>query len=80
LEYIDVKNNDLVKSTPISVEAIFENYASRFSGDRRALTPHSRNRCDTQPLPFPADVDLLLEAAEQMKPIVKKEILYSKLI
>ena len=80
LEYIDLKNNNLIKSTPISVEAIFENYASRFSGDRRALSNGSRNRCDTQPLPFPADVDLLLEAAEQMKPIVKKEILYSKLI
>lgn len=80
LEYIDVKNNDLVKSTPISVEAVFENYASRFNGDRRALSDFSIGRCDTQPLPFPADVDLLLEAAEQMKPIVKKEILYSKLI
>ena len=80
LEYYDVSGNDLMKSTPISVEAVFENYASRFSGDRRALSNRSRNRCDTRPLPFPTDADLLLDAAEQMKPIVRKEIKYTKLI
>jgi len=74
LEYFDMKNNDLIKSTPISVEAVFENYASTFRGDRRALSSFSRGRCDTAPIPFPTDEDLLVEAAEQMKPIVSEEI------
>ena len=80
LEYIDLNSNDLIRSTPISVEAVFENYASHFRGDRRALSDFSRGRCDTQPVPFPLDEELLLQAAEEMKPIVKREIRYSKLI
>lgn len=77
LEYFDARNNDLIRSTPISVESIFENYASHFSGDRRALSAFSRGRCDTRPLPFPLDEELLLQAAEEMKPILREEILYS---
>ncbi|MFK7774517.1 MAG: hypothetical protein AB8F94_20405 [Saprospiraceae bacterium] len=77
LEYFDAKNNDLIRSTPISVESVFENYASHFNGDRRALSSFSRGRCDTRPLPFPLDEELLLQAAEEMKPIVREEILYS---
>lgn len=77
LEYFDARNNDLVRSTPISVESVFENYASHFRGDRRALSSFSRGRCDTRPLPFPLDEELLLQAAEEMKPIVRQEILYS---
>jgi len=78
LEYFDAKNDDLIRSTPISVEAVFENYASNFRGDRRALSSFSRGRCDTRPLPFPLDEELLLQAAEEMKPIVREEILYSR--
>lgn len=77
LEYFDARNGDLIRSTPISVEAVFENYASNFTGDRRALSAFSRGRCDTRPLPFPLDEELLMQAAEEMKPIVREEILYS---
>ena len=77
LEYFDARNDDLIRSTPISVESVFENYASHFRGDRRALSVFSIGRCDTRPLPFPLDEELLLQAAEEMKPIVREEILYS---
>ncbi len=70
----------MIRSTPINVEAVFENYASTYTGDRRALSSYSRNKCDAQPIPFPHDDELLMEAAEEMKPIVKEEILYTKLI
>ena len=80
LEYYDLQTNELMKTMPVSVEAVFENYASQFRGDRRALTSISRRRCDTQPIPFPTDEELLLDAAETLKPLVRSKISSSRLI
>ena len=80
LEYYDMQSNELMKTMPVSVEAVFENYASKFRGDRRALTDLSRRRCDTRPLPFPTDEELLLDAADSLKPLVRRKISSSRLI
>ena len=80
LEYYDMKTNELMKTMPVSVEAVFENYASQFRGDRRALTDISKRRCDTRPVPFPTDEDLLLDAAASLKPLVRNKIRNSRLI
>jgi hypothetical protein len=74
LELIDLHTNSLVDSQPLGVEAVFENYASTFQGDERALSKESRSRIGNRPLPFPTDADLILTAAEQMKPVVKDKI------
>ena len=73
LEVFDRDNKSLIDTRPITVETIFENYASTFTGDRRALSRDSKNRLGNSPQPFPHDDDLLLEAAERLKPIVKEE-------
>ena len=80
LEYYDMQTNELMKTMPVSVEAVFENYASKFRGDRRALTNISKRRCDTRPIPFPTDEELLLDAAETLKPLVRSKISSSRLI
>jgi len=80
LEYYNMNTNALMKTMPVSVEAVFENYASKFRGDRRALTDISKRRCDTRPLPFPTDEELLLDAADSLKPLVRRKISSSRLI
>ena len=80
LEYYDMKTNELMKTMPVSVEAVFKNYASKFRGDRRALTSVSKRRCDRGPVPFPTDEELLLDAANSLKPLVRSKISSSRLI
>ena len=79
LEFRNNRNNELVKTESISVESVFENYASTFNGDIRALSNRSRNRMGNQPLPFPTDERLLLDAAANLKPIVKDKITFDYL-
>ncbi|MEM6771806.1 MAG: hypothetical protein AAF597_14580 [Bacteroidota bacterium] len=58
----------VVDEERLTAEAIFENYASTFRGDRRALSTQSRRRIGNQPLPFPSNEALILDAAEVLKP------------
>jgi tetratricopeptide (TPR) repeat protein len=74
LDLIDLKTKELVDSAPLGVEAVFENYASTFRGDERALSKESRRRIGNRPVPFPTNEDLMLTAAEQIKPVVKERI------
>ncbi|PHN08336.1 hypothetical protein CRP01_00015 [Flavilitoribacter nigricans DSM 23189 = NBRC 102662] len=74
VDLVDLRSRELIDSQAIGVDAVFENYASTFRGDERALSKETRRRIGNQPLPFPTDEDLILTAAEQMKPVVKDKI------
>ncbi len=43
----------LLETCELSTEVIFDNFASTFRGDERALTQDSKNRIGNRPLPFP---------------------------
>ncbi len=58
----------VVEEEDLTAEAIFENYASTFRGDRRALSNDSRRNIGNQPTSFPTDEQLILDAAEALKP------------
>jgi hypothetical protein len=66
--------NALVKTTPINADAIFQNYAATFKGDREALTPETTQKIGNRPQPFPSTPDLLMTAADRLKPIIKQAI------
>ena len=74
LEFYDKRSGDLIDSRPLSAEANFDNYASTFRGDQRALSTQTKQRIGNRPQPFPSDEILLLEAAEQLKPFIKNQI------
>ena len=78
LDLIDSRTNNLVDSQTLNAEAVFENYASTFRGDERALSAESRRCIGNQPLPFPSDQELILIAAEQMKPVMKEKMARSR--
>jgi len=56
----DVKTNSLVKTVPIEVTHIFDDYSSVYRGDTRALTNETtrrlKNNCDV----FPSDYDMII--------------------
>lgn len=74
LEFYDLETRELVDTRPLAADAVFENYASTFRGDKRALKPETLKRIGNRPLPFPADEALLLTAAERLKPVIKDHI------
>jgi len=80
IEIRDLSNNSLLESCELATEVVFENYASTFRGDERALTQDSKNRLGNHPLPFPKDEDMLVQAAERLKPDVKEELRRSRSI
>lgn len=74
LEFYDNHTRKLIHREPITAESIFENYAATFKGDRRALSKESKKKIGNSPLPFPTDEDLVLQAADVLKPIIKSKI------
>ena len=74
LFFYDKRKQELIDQQPITAEAIFENYASTYQGDRRALSRDTKDRIGNRPLPFPSDEALLLDAADVLKPIIKEKI------
>ncbi len=80
LEYIDLRNSNLIDADNLGAAVIFENYASTYRGDPRALSSRSRRCIGKQPLPFPATEALLIQAAERLKPAIRSNISNKRLI
>ncbi|MEL6865151.1 MAG: hypothetical protein AAFP19_12060 [Bacteroidota bacterium] len=80
LEYRDLQTNELISSEPIASDAVFDNLFATFIGDYRALSPESRTCLGKVRLPFPQDLNLLLQAAEALKPVVKQQLSRTTLI
>jgi hypothetical protein len=80
LEFYDNIDKEIVHTEPLAVDALFENYAARFDGDRRALTEESKKKIGNQPRPFPSSEALVLQAADLLKPIVKDKIARSRVL
>jgi hypothetical protein len=80
IEVRDVRNGSLLDTHELATEVVFENYASTFRGDARALTPDSQARIGNRPLPFPLDGDMLAQAADRLKPEVREELRRSRAI
>lgn len=68
LELFDVRASRVVDRDRITAEARFENYASTFRGDRRALSNDTRRNIGNRPVQFPSDEALILDAADVLKP------------
>lgn len=57
----------VLRSIPMRSDAVFQNYYAVVSGFYEALSPPSKQKIGGQPLPFPDDDDLLLDAVKQLQ-------------
>lgn len=80
LEFFDLRTNTLIDNQDIAADAIFENYASTFRGDERALSEDSRKRIGNRPMPFPSDEQLLYDVARRVKPIIREKLERTRLL
>jgi len=74
LELRNINSNELVKRIPISVTSVFEDYASTYRGDRRALCDRTRGRLKSIPNQFPSDFEMVWESSEELKEAFKNHL------
>lgn len=74
LEFYDARYNRLLRTENVATEVIFDNYASTYRGDKRALSKETRRYLGNRPVPFPSSEHLLMDAAERLKPLIKDKI------
>ena len=80
VEIFDLARNTSVDRRDLATEVLFDHYASTFRGDERALSNESRNCLGGGPIPFPRDEDMLVQAADRLKPNLKGELRGSRAI
>ncbi|MEO6038148.1 MAG: hypothetical protein ABIQ93_07020 [Saprospiraceae bacterium] len=80
IEVYDTDRSTLLNQRDLGTEVQFENYASTFKGDQRALSDDSRRRIGNRPLPFPRDEDMLVQAADRLLPDLRSELQYNQAI
>ncbi len=80
VEIFDLSRNVALESQDLATEVLFEHFAATFKGDERALSQDSRSRIGNRPVPFPLDEDMLVQAAERLKPSLKEELRCSRAI
>lgn len=80
LEIYDSNRSTLLGQRDLGTEVQFENYASTFHGDQRALSDDTRRRIGNRPLPFPQDADMLVQAADRLLPDLRSELQHNRAI
>lgn len=74
IEFIERRSGNILSTENLTADAVFENYASTFKGDRRALSEDTKRRIGNSPMPFPPNEALLMQAASMLKPVIKQKI------
>lgn len=64
---VDTETNRQIYAQNYTASEIFENYASTFQGDKRALSEVSLKRIGGRPIPFPSNEAMLLNGTENLK-------------
>jgi hypothetical protein len=67
VNFLDLNNNRLLESVPIATESVFENNHATYKGDRRATESEYYSNFDRKAIPFPNNVQMVFNTAEDLK-------------
>jgi outer membrane murein-binding lipoprotein Lpp len=74
MSFYDMARDRVLDVREVRADALFENYAATFRGDERALSKESKRLIGNRPIPFPTDIDMLLQAADRLKPEISQNL------
>lgn len=74
IDYIELKNNQLLQSFPLASEFIFENIYSNYKGDKRAADDNYLLYFDRRVVPFPSTEQMIYDTGENLKMKIKEII------
>ncbi len=66
-EFINNANQSHLKTVPFAESVNFENYFATFKGDPRALSKESKGRTGGRFMPFPPDLNMIMDANNLVK-------------
>lgn len=72
--YYDMNTGEKFRTQPLNVEAVFDDIACQFKGDKRALQDSRLKWMKAYPAPFPTNYELTMNAAVNLKEALKKQI------
>ena len=67
VEIVTVNPARVVKSDPLSADSYFEHISARAIGDEEALMPAELKKIQSEPIPFPSDIEMVISCTEALK-------------
>ncbi len=74
VEYYNNRTHTLIRSIPVKADAFFTHSWAVANGDLNALSPASQQKIKSLPVPYPSAMDLLTQAGQNLKPLVKQAV------
>jgi hypothetical protein len=71
IELVQNKPRKVIKQIPIGAESVFEHVSARSIGDVNALSDESKELLKNKSVPFPRDLDLILDGSETFKKSIR---------
>jgi hypothetical protein len=75
VDFIEFRNNQLIKSFPLTSEFVFENIYSNYKGDRRAADDNYNSYFEKRAVPFPSNEQMVYDTGENLKMKLKDIII-----
>lgn len=71
IELVQNEPRKVIRQVPIGAESIFEHISARAVGDVNALSDESKELLKNNSVPFPRDLDLIIDGAETFKKSIR---------
>lgn len=78
VEFVAVNPQSLLKRQPIAAATHFEHVSARAVGDIDALTPEKKSLVGIEPLPFPNDIQMIVDCTEALKRSIYEAVRYNR--
>jgi hypothetical protein len=75
IEFVQVVNEQLLFTAPLTAQSIFENFAATAVGNVNALSAETKKKLGNKLLPFPTSAGMIMMAGDILKGMVK-DIIY----
>ncbi|MFO7369502.1 MAG: hypothetical protein R6X09_04450 [Bacteroidales bacterium] len=80
VEFLATNPQTLLKKQPIAASIRFEHISARAIGDLNALSPEKRKLVDLEPIPFPNDIQMIIDCTQALKNSIHEAINYNRSI
>lgn len=71
IDFYDNRNGQLVRTQDITTESVFDHRFAQVNGDLMAMSDNTRKLIIIKPIPFPSNLQLIANTAENLKRIAK---------
>lgn len=65
--YTRTANNKTIKKIPVAADNFFDHHCATANGDVNALSDETKKMLGNKPLPFPADIEMIYQAGENLR-------------